>query len=160
MATAVEEMFMQAGLYEENPRSREIVYILIAQRAARGLGSLYAHANMMSMEEAGKIHSEYTPRDWMKTEKELLIFEQHLYLRQPGYGTSYITGKYLLEKVMTEVALNKEKNKQEFSLKDFFDTLNHMGNIPLSLGEWEMTANAASINDIVKNYESLINETN
>ena len=42
---------------------------LIAQRAARGLGSLYAHANMMSMEEAGKIHSEYTPRGWMKTEK-------------------------------------------------------------------------------------------
>ena len=116
-ATAVEEMFMQAGLYDDSPRTREIVYILIAQRAARGLGSLYAHANMMSMEEAGKIHSEYTPRGWMKTEKELLIFEQHLYLRQPGYGTSYITGKYLLEKAMTEVALNKENNKQEFKLK-------------------------------------------
>ena len=70
VATAVEEMFMQTGLYENNPRSKEIVYILIAQRAARGLGSLYAHANLMSMEEAGKIHSEYTPRGWMKTEKE------------------------------------------------------------------------------------------
>ena len=32
-----------------------------------------------------------------EVEKELLLFEQHLYLRQPGYGTSYITGKYLLE---------------------------------------------------------------
>ena len=42
-----------------HPRSKEIVYILIAQRAARGLGSLYAHANLMTMEEAGKIHSEY-----------------------------------------------------------------------------------------------------
>ena len=42
---------MQAGLYESNPRSKEIVYILIAQRAARGLGSLYAHANIMTMEE-------------------------------------------------------------------------------------------------------------
>ena len=30
------------------------------------------------MEEAGGIHSEYTPRGWMKTEKELLIFEQQL----------------------------------------------------------------------------------
>jgi len=69
LATAVEEMFMHAGLYNKNPRAREIVYILIAQRAARGLGSLYAHANMMSMENAGKIHSEYTPRGWMKTEK-------------------------------------------------------------------------------------------
>ncbi|NND79827.1 MAG: hypothetical protein HKN53_08005, partial [Maribacter sp.] len=42
-ATAVEEMFMHAGLYEDNPRARELVYIMIAQRAARGLGSLYAH---------------------------------------------------------------------------------------------------------------------
>ena len=38
MATAVEELFMNAGLYDDSPRSREIVYILIAQRAARGLG--------------------------------------------------------------------------------------------------------------------------
>ena len=73
LATAVEEMFMQAGLYDDNPRVREIVYIMIAQRAARGLGSLYAHANEMTMEEAGGIHSEYTPRGWMKTEKELLL---------------------------------------------------------------------------------------
>ncbi|UOY08546.1 DUF885 domain-containing protein [Muricauda sp. SCSIO 64092] len=139
MATAVEEMFMDAGLYEDSPRSREIVYIMIAQRAARGLGSLYAHANEMTMEEAGGIHSEYTPRGWMKTEKELLIFEQHLYLRQPGYGTSYITGKYLMEAAMADYARILELRDQPFSTKAFFDTLNSMGNIPMALGHWQMT---------------------
>lgn len=139
MATAVEEMFMQAGLYDDNPRVKEIVYIMIAQRAARGLGSLYAHANEMSMEEAGGIHSEYTPRGWMKTEKELLIFEQHLYLRQPGYGTSYITGKYLMEQTMMEFAKMKEGKNEPFHLKDYFDQLNAIGNIPIALGLWEMT---------------------
>ena len=138
-ATAVEEMFLQAGLYADSPRSQEIVYIMIAQRAARGLGSLYAHANLMSMEEAGGIHSEYTPRGWMKTEKELLIFEQHLYLRQPGYGTSYITGKYLLEEAMAAYALKLEQEGKTFVAKDFFDLLNSIGNIPISLGRWEMT---------------------
>jgi hypothetical protein len=138
-ATAVEEMFMQAGLYDDDPRVREIVYIMIAQRAARGLGSLYDHANEMTMEEAGGIHSEYTPRGWMKTEKELLIFEQHLYLRQPGYGTSYITGKYLLENAMSEYARLQESEDPGFQLKDFFDQLNTMGNIPIALGQWEMT---------------------
>ena len=138
-ATAVEEMFMQAGLYDDSPRTKEIVYIMIAQRAARGLGSLYAHANEMTMEEAGGIHSEYTPRGWMKTEKELLIFEQHLYLRQPGYGTSYITGKYLLENTMAEYARVQELNGESFVLKTFFDTLNSLGNIPVSLVHWEMT---------------------
>lgn len=139
-ATAVEEMFMNAGLYDNNPRVKEIVYIMIAQRAARGLGSLYAHANEMTMEEAGGIHSEYTPRGWMKTEKELLIFEQHLYLRQPGYGTSYITGKYLLENAMAEYARMKESRNENFEMKDFFDRLNSIGNIPISLGKWEMTS--------------------
>ncbi len=138
-ATAVEEMFMQAGLYDDSPRSKEIVYIMIAQRAARGLGSLYAHANEMTMEEGGSIHSEYTPRGWMKTEKELLIFEQHLYLRQPGYGTSYITGKYLLENALADYARIQELNNKPFITKDFFDTLNSIGNIPISLGHWQMT---------------------
>jgi hypothetical protein len=139
VATAVEEMFMQAGMYDDSPRTKEIVYILIAQRAARGLGSLYAHANEMTMEEAGRIHTTYTPRGWMKTENELLIFEQHLYLRQPGYGTSYITGKYLVENAMAEYARVLEQEGKVFVLKDFFDTVNSIGNIPVSLMHWQMT---------------------
>jgi hypothetical protein len=142
-ATAVEEMFMQAGLYDDNPRVRELVYILIAQRAARGLGSLYAHANEMTMEEAGGVHSEYTPRGWMKTEPELLRFEQHLYLRQPGYGTSYITGKYLLEQTLMEYARLKEGEGTPFQVRDFLDKLNGMGNIPISLAMWEITGDPA-----------------
>ena len=149
-ATAVEEMFMHAGLYEDNPRARELVYIMIAQRAARGLGSLYAHANEMTMKEAGGIHSEYTPRGWMKTEKELLLFEQHLYLRQPGYGSSYITGKYLLEDAMAEFARMKESKKEPFLMKAFFDQLNAIGNIPISLGHWQMTGNSEHLNKIKK----------
>ena len=155
LATAVEEMFMQAGLYDENPRAREIVYILIAQRAARGLGSLYAQANMMSMEDAGKIHSEYTPRGWMKTEKELLIFEQHLYLRQPGYGTSYITGKYLIEETLAEVAKEQEKRTEGFTLKQFFDNLSDIGNIPISLGRFELTGDPKQLHEIKNNYQEL-----
>lgn len=138
-ATAVEEMFMDAGLYEDSPRSREIVYIMIAQRAARGLGSLYAQANEMTMVEAGGIHSNYTPRGWMKTEKELLLFEQHLYMRQPGYGSSYITGKYLLENALADYARIKEEKGEVFRLRNFFDQLNAIGSIPIALGHWEMT---------------------
>ena len=133
IATGVEEMFMHAGLYNDNPRSREIVWIMIAQRAARGLGSLYAHANEMTMEEAGGVHVKWTPRRWMNREPHLLKFEQHLYLRQPGYGTSYITGKYMAEKIVAEYAEKLEKENKEFTLKDFFKKFNEAGNIPISL---------------------------
>lgn len=149
LATAVEEIFMQAGLYNESPRSREIVYIMLAQRAARGLGSLYAHANIMTMEEAGGVHSEYTPRGWMKTEKELQQFEQHLYMRQPGYGSSYITGKYLIERAMADHAHQLEQKKQPFRLKDFMDQVNAIGCIPVSLMHQEITGHNADLQKIV-----------
>ena len=138
-ATGVEEMFMHAGLYDDSPRSRELVWILLAQRAARGLGSLYAHANEMTMAEAGQVHMDWTPRGWMSTEPDLLIFEQHLYLRQPGYGTSYVTGKYLLEETLKDYAKQVELAGGKFNLRDFFDGLNRIDSIPISLGRWELT---------------------
>jgi len=141
IATGVEEMFMHAGLYEDSPRSREIVWIMLAQRAARGLGSLYAHANEMTMAEAGQVHVKWTPRGWMKREPHLLQFEQHLYLRQPGYGTCYITGKYLIEQLVTEWAKQLEEQGKPFLMKDFFRAFNDAGNIPVELVRWQMTGN-------------------
>ncbi|GAB5519861.1 MAG: hypothetical protein RhofKO_21120 [Rhodothermales bacterium] len=138
-ATGVEEMFMHAGLYDDSPRTREIIWIMLAQRAARGLGSLYAHANEMTMEEAGRVHMDGTPRGWMETEEELLLFEQHLYLRQPGYGTSYVTGKYLLERTLGDYTRLMESQGQSVRLKDFFDRLNAIDSIPIVLARWEMT---------------------
>lgn len=111
---------MHAGLYEDSPRSREIVWILLAQRAARSLGSLYAHSNQMTMAEAGTVHIEWTPRDWMGNEPELMKFEQQLYLRQPGYGTSYVTGKYLLERLLAYGSKQMEDEGEDYSLSDFF----------------------------------------
>lgn len=139
IATGVEEMFMHAGLYEDSPRSREIVWIMLAQRAARGIGSLYAHANIMTMEEAGEVHIKWTPRGWMRREPHLLKFEQHLYLRQPGYGTCYITGKYLVEKTITSRSKQLEKQDKVFILKEFFKEFNDAGNIPAELVRWEIT---------------------
>lgn len=139
LATGVEEMFMHAGLYDDRPRSREIVWIMLAQRAARGLGSLYAHANEMTMAEAGTVHVGGTPRGWMKREPELLRFEQHLYLRQPGYGTTYVTGKYLVEQLVAAYAQEREQRGEPFVMRDFFAELNACGVIPVSLIRWQMT---------------------
>jgi hypothetical protein len=139
IATGVEEMFMQLGLYEDSPRSKEIVWIMLAQRAARGLGSLYAHANMMTMEEAGHVHVEWTPRKWMEREPHLLQFEQHLYLRQPGYGTCYITGKYLVERLVKSWSKKIEDEGKTFNIKSFLKFYNDAGNIPVDLIKWELT---------------------
>ncbi|WOJ93086.1 hypothetical protein R0135_15055 [Congregibacter variabilis] len=148
-ATGVEEMFMHAGLYEDSPRSRELVWIMLAQRAARGLGSLKAHANEMTMAEAGTVHVEWTPRGWMSNEPELLKFEQHLYLRQPGYGTSYVTGKYLLERLLAKRTQQMEAQGKDYSLSMFFTELRDAGSVPISLVHWQLTGDDSDIRKIL-----------
>src|SRR5580765_1702237 len=93
---------LMEGLYDDNPRARELVWIMLANRAARGLASLYVQANQFTLEQAGRFHAEWTPRGWAKSGDSLTAFEQLLYLRQPGYGSCYITGKLLADRLIME----------------------------------------------------------
>ena len=146
LATAFEEMMMRAGLFDEQPRARELVWIMLAQRAARGLGSLYAQANIFTLQEARDFHVAWTPRGWMREDLDLLGFEQLLYLRQPGYGSCYLTGKYLLEQLLGEVGQSKG---EDFVLKDFFAELDEVGLIPVSLIRWQMTGRDDQVRELL-----------
>jgi hypothetical protein len=146
MATVMEEWMMHAGLYDDSPRSREIVWIMLVARAARGLGSLYAHSNEVTMAGAGDIHVGWTPRGWMRRDP-LLGFEQHLYLRQPGYGATYVTGGRLLEETMAERA---RQLGDAFTMQRFFDEVNAAGMIPVSLLHWELTGDARLVRDLAR----------
>ena len=136
MATAMEELILHAGYYDDNPRAREIVWIMLAQRCARGLASLYAQANEFDIKQAKAFQVQWTPRGWMREDLDLLGFEQQLYLRQPGYGTSYVTGKYLIDELIRERAAQLGK---DFTLRRFFDEFNAAGVIPVSLIHWQLT---------------------
>ena len=136
MATANEELILHAGYYDDNPRAREIVWIMLAQRCARGLASLYAQANQFDIKEAKAFQVAWTPRGWMREDLDLLGFEQQLYLRQPGYGTSYVTGKYLIDELIRERA---KQLGNDFTLRRFFDEFNGAGVIPVTLIHWQLT---------------------
>jgi uncharacterized protein (DUF885 family) len=140
MATAAEEVFMHAGLYDDNPRSREIVWIMLANRAARGLASLFVQSNDMNLDEAGKFHARWTPRKWSDPSSDLVAFEQLLYLRQPGYGTSYVTGKLELDRLMSEYAYDREQKGEAFDLAEFFKVLNAAGIVPFEIVNDAMTS--------------------
>ncbi|MFM8535745.1 MAG: DUF885 family protein [Acidimicrobiia bacterium] len=144
MATAMEEWMMHAGLYDDSPRSREIVWIMLITRAARGLGNLYAHANDLTMAQAADIHVNWTPRGWMRRDP-LLGFEQHLYLRQPAYGASYITGGRLMEEVIAERA---RQLGDAFTLQRVMDEINRAGMIPPSLIYWEVTGDDRMVREL------------
>ncbi len=147
LATAMEELLMQAGLYDQSPRSREIVWIMLANRAARGLASLCVQSNDMTLEDAGRFHASWTPRKWSDPKSDLVAFEQLLYLRQPGYGTSYITGKLALDRLISEYAFEQEQKGEAFSLPEFFRTVNASGIVPFALIERDMVAHPLSMEE-------------
>jgi uncharacterized protein (DUF885 family) len=96
------------------------------------------------MEDAVANAMKWTPRGWL-TEGELVRFEQHLYLRQPGYGTSYVSGKVQIEELLAEYAMAEG---DDFTVKRFFDAYYAEGVIPTVLARWAMTGEKDPILDL------------
>jgi hypothetical protein len=142
MATGVEEMLLHLGLYDARPRGRELVWVMLAQRAARALGALYQHGLEMDFEESTQIASKWTPWGLLPADGGTIQGEEHFYLRQPAYGTSYVIGKIEIEHLLAEYARQREGN---FRLKDFFDELDSKSVIPVSLIYWEMTGDKSML---------------
>ena len=136
-ATAMEEVVMQAGLYDDIPHGRELVWIMLANRAARGLASLRVQANEIDLAEAGRLHAGWTPRGWSDAKSRLVGFEQLIYLRQPGYGPSYIVGKAQLDHLLAEASHRAEVENRPFVAKDAFAAILASGIVPPSLIEAE-----------------------
>lgn len=140
LATGMEEMMMVAGLFDARPRARELIYVLLAQRAARALGDLFMHANEFSLDQAVAFASDWTPRGWLPRDGTTAWWEQFLYLQQPSYGTSYLIGKIEIEQLLAERA---RQQGEAFTLKQFMDDLNTAGMIPVPLIRLEFAASAA-----------------
>jgi hypothetical protein len=135
-ATGWEELMMGMGMLDARPRSRELIDVLVAERAARALGDLRMHSNELSLEQAAQFASANTPRGWLRLDANTVRGEQHLYLQQPAYGTSYITGKIQFETLLAE---RRQQLGDRFSMKALMDDYNAAGLIPLSLLRWELT---------------------
>jgi hypothetical protein len=132
-ATAMEEVLMQAGLYDDEPHGRELVWIMLANRAARGLASLRVQANEMDLAEAGQFHAKWTPRGWSDPKSRLVGFEQLLYLRQPGYGPSYIIGKLELDHLLAIQSHEADLVGHPFEFGDAMEAIFAAGIIQPSL---------------------------
>ena len=143
-ATAIEEVLMQAGLYDNIPRGRELVWIMLANRAARGLASLRVQANEIGLDEAGKFHASWTPRGFSDSTSHLVGFEQLLYLRQPGYGPSYIVGKAHFDRLLAEASHRADLAKRPYSNHEVYEAIYASGIVPWAIVGDEMAAGASA----------------
>jgi hypothetical protein len=136
LATAMEELMLQAGLFDKRPRAKELVYIMIAMRCARAMGDLMMHANEWNFEDAVKAGVARTPYGWLLPDGGTIWTDLRIYLTQPGYGTSYVVGKVHIDKLMAERSVQMGDG---FTLQRFMDEFLGCGMIPVSLIRWEMT---------------------
>ena len=94
-------------------------------------------SNQMTLEQAAAFACAQVPRGWLRMDGNLVRGEQHLYLQQPGYGTSYLIGKMEIDKLISRAA--RRSSARSWSMKAFMDDFNSRGQIPAAMLRWEMT---------------------
>jgi hypothetical protein len=135
-ATGLEEALMVAGLYDNRPRGKEIVYIASAYRAIRGLADLRTHSNEFSFTDAVDFDVKMCPNGWAIKDGYTIWAHKSNTPLVPGFEMSYTMGKIQLEKLIADRAYQLG---EKFSLRQFMDELRSYGMVPFALVRWEMT---------------------
>jgi uncharacterized protein (DUF885 family) len=125
-----EEMMLQAGLYDDSPRSREIIYSFARLRALRVEVDVKLALGQFTMEQAADYLARTVPMDRATAESEAADFAT-----APGLAIAYEIGKLQIEAMLAERRLQLG---DKFNLRDFHDYVWSNGNVPFSLQRWEL----------------------
>jgi hypothetical protein len=125
-----EEMMLDAGLYDDSPRSREIIYNFARLRALRVEVDVKLALGRFSMAQAAEYLARTVPMDRRTAQGEAADFAT-----APGLGIAYQIGKLQIERTLAERRLQQG---DKFTLRDFHDYVWSNGNVPLSLQRWEL----------------------
>ena len=125
----VEEMLLQAGLFNFSPRTREIIYRFMRLRALRVEVDIRLAAGEFSIEQAGDYLARTVPMD-----RETAVNEAVFFAFNPGQAIGYQIGKIQIEKFLADARLDQG---DAFSLRQFHDFLMQNGNVPIALQRWE-----------------------
>ena len=132
-ATYLEEAMLQAGLFAEYPRVRELIQIFGIFRAARVPADVWLQAGEKSVSEVVDYWLERVPY----LDEDVARVDAEIYLRRPpGYGIGYTIGTLQVQRLLADL---KRQQGEDFELRAFHDTLMQSGRLPLSLLRWEMT---------------------
>ena len=132
-ATYLEEAMLQAGLFDELPRVRELIQIFGIFRAARVPADVWLQTRQM---DVGQVIDYWLPRV-PYLDRNVARVDAEIYLRRPpGYGIGYTIGSLQMQHLLAD---RKRQLGDNFKLKDFHDVLMSSGRLPISLLRWEIT---------------------
>ncbi len=135
-----EEMMLQAGLFEDSPRTREIIYNFMRLRALRVEADVKLALGEFTIEQAAEYLEKSVPMDAETAREEAAFFAS-----LPGHAISYQIGKLQIVALLAEA---RRTQGDKFSLRAFHDYVWKNGNVPLALQRWEYLGSEDEVKQI------------
>ncbi|MEZ5419599.1 MAG: DUF885 family protein [Vicinamibacterales bacterium] len=132
-----EEMMLQAGLWAESPRSREILYNFARLRALRVEVDVKLATGQFTIAQAADYLARTVPMDAATAQEEAASFAAG-----PGQAITYQIGKIQIVSLLADA---RRAQGAAFSLRAFHDWLWKNGNVPLSLLRWELLGDRGDV---------------
>ncbi|HVD95284.1 MAG TPA: DUF885 family protein [Candidatus Limnocylindria bacterium] len=132
-----EEMMLQAGLFDDSPHTREIIYNFMRLRALRVEVDVKLALGEFTLEQAAKYLHEKVPMDEQTARQEALAFSTG-----PGQAITYQIGKLQIMKFLADVRMQQ---REKFNLRAFHDFVWKNGNVPIALQQWELLGDASNV---------------
>jgi uncharacterized protein (DUF885 family) len=137
-----EEMLMRTGLYPENSAAQGQILRLSRYRSTRIGVDVNLHTGKWSFEQAVQYFMEAGGLDREAAEGEAAGAAS-----SPTQKISYIVGKW---QIMNLLGRYRDKVRENFKIGQFHDDLIKNGSLPLSIVEWLLLDDPASIEQVVK----------
>lgn len=129
----LEEQALQLGLFDDRPRTRELIYIFGLFRAARTIGDVKMQRNEMTVGETMAFWKQWTPY----LDDDVARVDAGIYIRRPpGYGMTYTIGAMQIQKMLVD---RRRQLGDAFSIRDFHDYLMNTGRLPVALLRYDLT---------------------
>jgi uncharacterized protein (DUF885 family) len=132
-----EEMMLQAGLFDDQPRTREIIYNFMRLRALRVEVDVKLALGSFTISQAADYLAEHVPMDRKTAQGEAALFAT-----TPGQAITYQVGK---SQIMHFLARARLSQGDKFDLRNFHDLLWLNGNVPIALQGWEYLGEAEDV---------------
>jgi uncharacterized protein (DUF885 family) len=132
-----EELMLQAGLFDDSPHTREIIYNFMRLRALRVEVDVKLALGEFTLEQAAKYLQEKVPMDENTARQEAIAFSTG-----PGQAITYQIGKLQILKFLAEARMQQG---EKFNLRAFHDFVWKNGNVPIALQEWEFLGDASDV---------------
>ncbi len=132
-----EEMMLEMGLFDDRPKSREMLANYMRLRALRVEVDVRLALGSFTIDEAADYLRTRVPVDAATARAEAASFAA-----EPGFAIGYQIGKLDILRLLADA---RREQGDRFTLRGFHDFVWRNGNVPLSLQRWELLGDRSAV---------------